>query len=139
QKRLSESRSPMFTNAYFAEDAQSADPNGVTFTSPPACGSGTNVVSFAWNENGTPFSSSYVLGPDSSGSTVLKRNYCMNGTPHTIIVAPVLGANGSCGQPACASATNDPGTSRPRTITLTATTPNGENNFFTLQATRRAT
>jgi prepilin-type N-terminal cleavage/methylation domain-containing protein len=54
-------------------------------------------------------------------------------------VAPVLGANLGCGQPACVSITpdiNNP--TKPRVFTLTATTPNNE-NYFTLTGTRRAT
>jgi Tfp pilus assembly protein PilV len=142
QKRLSESRSPMFTNAYFAQDAQSAsaDANGVTYGGSFACGTGdVNVVSFSWSENGTPYSSSYVL-VTTGGKTVLKRNYCVNNNANTIVVAPILGGDAGCGQPACAMTTStDPRTSRPRTIQLTASTPNGESTFFTLTATRRAT
>jgi Tfp pilus assembly protein PilE len=138
QKRLSEARSPMFSNAYFAEDAQSADTiTRASDSTTPTCGSGTNVISFAWNEAGTPYSVSYVLGTNAT-NTVLKRNYCKPSGSSTIVVAPVLGGNGACGQPACADYALD-ATNHPRTVSLTATTPNGENSFFTLTGTRRAT
>jgi prepilin-type N-terminal cleavage/methylation domain-containing protein len=143
QKRLSESRSPLFTSAYFADDAQSADVNGITIGGSPVCepGSGTNVVSFAWNESGTQYSSSYVIS-GAGANTVLKRSYCRDGAPETIVAAPVLGDNLTCldgtQQPVCASVAND-ATGHPRIVTLTATTPNNENGFFTLTATRRAT
>jgi len=146
QKRLSQSRSPMFTNAYFAEDAQSAEAGGVKTTADtttPTCGGGgTNVVSFAWSEGTNPnpvlqYGASYVLAP-SGAKTVLKRNYCGPGGTSTIVVAPDLGLDAGCGQPACVTVAND-GTGHQRTVTLTASTPNGENTYFTLTGTRRAT
>lgn len=147
QKRLSEARSPMFTNAYFAEDAQSSDAGEMKTaadTTTPTCGNnGTNVVSFAWSEGIAPgtvvqYGASYVLAP-SGAKTVLKRNYCVNGSPSTIVVAPVLGGDAGCGAPACATVGPLDGTGHKRTVTLTASTPNGENTYFTLQGTRRAT
>ena len=61
-------------------------------------------------------------------------------------IAPVLGANGTCGRPACATVTFD-SIGKPRVLSLVASTcdpsgaarcPNGANSF-TLSATRRAT
>jgi prepilin-type N-terminal cleavage/methylation domain-containing protein len=144
--RLSEARSPLFTSTYFSEDAQSADPNGITpGGNSPACGAaGTpNVVSFTWVESSggtsTQYRSSYVIRTV-NGQQTLARNYCKGATTQVATVAPILGANGSCGRPACINFSFDPppNSGRIRTITLVATTPNNE-NYFTLSATRRAT
>src|SRR5947209_18963423 len=84
QARLNESRSPLFSSAYFADDAQSADSTGVDVGgSSPRCGSGTSVVSFTWTEvpaSGSPtqYSASYVIVAAGSGSA-LSRNFCQNG------------------------------------------------------------
>ena len=51
QKRLSEARSPMFTNAYFAEDAQSSDAGEMKTaadTTTPTCGTSTVPPSPTW-------------------------------------------------------------------------------------------
>jgi prepilin-type N-terminal cleavage/methylation domain-containing protein len=142
QQRLSETRSPLFTSAYFADDAQSADATGIAIGAAqiPSCGSGTNVVSFDWiehDQNGNPtiqYHASYAIATVGAQKT-LTRSYCRgSGTPDVATVAPVLGANGSCGRPACAFVDSP---SLPRVLTLTATTPN--NGSFTLKATRRAT
>ena len=140
QQRLSESRSPLFTSVYFADDAQSADMTGITVTATPACGGGTNLVSFTWSETNdlgtTPYKASYV-SPTVNSKPVIQRNFCKgNNAVKVSTLAPVVS-----GTPvvSCNVACNV-GTSALRTIELDATTPNGENNgFFKLIATRRAT
>src|SRR5262249_47011121 len=151
QNRLSESRSPLFTSAFFADDAESADPNGIQVGgSSPACGSGQNVVSFTWAESNvgqTPlqYRSSYAI-QTANGRSILVRSYCHGGSTDAATIAPMLGANGSCGRPACATISFD-GNGKPRVLSLVANTcdtsvnarcPNGTNTF-TLSATRRAT
>jgi prepilin-type N-terminal cleavage/methylation domain-containing protein len=151
QGRLSESRSPLFSSAYFADDAQSADSNGIQVGgSSPACGSGQNVVSFTWVEQNagqtaTQYRSSYAI-QTSNGKPILTRSYCKSGSTDVSTIAPVLGANGSCGRPACATIAFD-SIGKPRVVSLNASTcdpsvtarcPNGANSF-TLSATRRAT
>jgi prepilin-type N-terminal cleavage/methylation domain-containing protein len=138
QSRLSESRSPMFTSVWFADDAQSADSYSIP-PSGPSCGGGTNVVSFTWTENSTLYRASYSIAVAGAKKT-LTRTFCSpNSSPQVVTVAPVLGANLGCGQPACASVTPDSSNPvRAAAFTLTATTPNNE-NYFTLSATRRAT
>src|SRR5439155_9050701 len=86
QNRLSQSRSPLFTSTYFADDAQSADPNGITVGgSSPACGSGTNVVSFTWVETAggtsTQYKSSYAINQSVNSKPTLTRTACKNGAP----------------------------------------------------------
>jgi len=95
QSRLSESRSPLFTSAYFADDAQSADVNGIQVGgSSPACpsGGGNNVVSFTWVENATQYRSSYIIQTAGAQSRLV-RSYCHGGSTDVATVAPVLGAN----------------------------------------------
>jgi prepilin-type N-terminal cleavage/methylation domain-containing protein len=140
QQRLSASRSPLFTSAFFAKDAQSAARNGITTGGAPACGTtGTNVISFTWqttNAAGAVLHSykvSYVLL--GSGETQrMARAYCIDGTVHdTGTLAPVVGS----ASPA-ATATCTPGCTSgqiPRSITLTVSKPNG--GTFVLSATRR--
>src|SRR5438876_982008 len=53
--RLSQSRSPLFSSAYFADDAQSSDVNGITLGGTAACGGGSNIVTFSWLENRTQY------------------------------------------------------------------------------------
>lgn len=137
QRRFSESRSPLFTGAYFASDAESADASGITTGGAPVCGNtGTNVISFSWHTSTTPahdYSVSYVV-VGSGTSQRLARAYCIDSNVHdTGTVAPVLGSaapTATC-SPGCAAA------SRPRIITLTVSKPNG--GTFVLTGTRRPT
>jgi len=147
QQRLSESRSPLFTSAYFADDAQSADLAGITVTSTPACGSGTNLVSFTWSETNdqgtTQYKASYVSSTV-AGKPVIARNFCKGANAVKVsTLAPVVSSTApvvSCRNAAGASVACNVGTSALRTIELDATTPNAETNgFFKLIATRRAT
>jgi len=136
--RLSESRSPLFASAYFADDAQSSDVNGITVGGTASCGGGTNVVTFTWNETNAGTNTQYVASYATSNGKLI-RSFCKNSVPvTTTTVAPVLGANLSCGRPACATVAND-ASGLPRTITLNVTTNPDTNKFFTLVATRRAT
>ena len=133
QQRLAASRSPMFANAFFADDAQSAAIDGITTGGSPVCGSGTNVVSFSWTENGTPYSASYIL-QTSGGLRQLVRNYCSNGggaQPATLAIS--LGSP----DPFVLCLPGRGAASKPRTIVLTARKPNGD--VWQLQGTRRAT
>jgi hypothetical protein len=155
--RLSESRSSLFTSAYYADDVQSSE-QGLLVATPNTpswlCGSGTNVLSVGWTETTTPQTPtptpppirvSYVLSTDSKGNPVLKRNYCDSNGTSSATVAPVLDAS----VPAtvtCFSATNasvacdTTGSSAPRTVRLIAKTPNKVGvNYFTLIASRRPT
>jgi prepilin-type N-terminal cleavage/methylation domain-containing protein len=150
QSRLSETRSPMFSSVYFADDAQSVDQGGIQVGgSSPACGSGQNVVSFTWVETigqtATQYRSSYAITP--GPKPTLTRTYCHGGSTDMITIAPVLGPNlAQCSRPACFSQQIDVN-GKPRVLSLTASTcdpnanprcPNGQ-NVFTLSATRRAT
>lgn len=140
--RLSESRSPLFSSAYFADDAQSSDVNGISVGASPACGSGTNVVSFTWTEDTTPYSASYVT-ISKNGTPALQRNFCSGGNVDSTTIAPVLTSTAptvSCADAAGTAVACTLGTSTVRRIELDAKTPNGENDkFFKLIATRRAT
>src|SRR5262245_52959102 len=128
QSRLSETRSPMFSSVFFADDAQSVDPGGIQVGgSSPACttGSGQNVVSFTWLESGsgapTQYRSSYVI-QTAGGKSTLVRNYCHGGSTDTITIAPVLGpALSQCSRQACFSQQFD-GAGKPRILSLTAST-----------------
>jgi prepilin-type N-terminal cleavage/methylation domain-containing protein len=154
QSRLSETRSPMFSSVFFADDAQSVDPGGIQVGgSSPACpsGGGQNVVSFTWVEQNAgqspaQYRSSYIIQTVGPKKTLV-RTFCKGGSTDSITIAPVLGPDLSqCSRPACFSQQFD-GTGKPRVLTLTASTcdtsgnarcPNGQ-NMFTLSATRRAT
>jgi Tfp pilus assembly protein FimT len=143
--RLSESRSPLFTSAFFADDAQSSDVNGISVGPTPACGSGTNVVSFTWTEDTTQYQASYVT-TTTNGTPVLKRNFCSGGAPDVSTLAPVLTDPAvtpptvTCTDAAGTVVSCAVGTSAIRRIELDATTPNRENDpFFKMIATRRAT
>jgi prepilin-type N-terminal cleavage/methylation domain-containing protein len=140
QQRLSASRSPLFTSAFFSRDAQSAAKGGIDNnpSNPPGCGTGTNVISFTWKTTAPAavhnYAASYSLH-GSGASQTMTRTFCDNGSTSTATLAPVLGS----GSPA-ATATCSPGCSAaslPRTITITVTKPKG--GSFTLQATRRTT
>jgi prepilin-type N-terminal cleavage/methylation domain-containing protein len=144
QARLSESRSPLFTSTYFANDAQNADVNGISTAASPVCGSGTNIVSFTWTEDTTQYSASYVK--DTSGSTpVLKRYTCTGGTSTgSNTVAPVISGTPTvqCSDAAGNSLSCTVGTAALRRIELdadTSSSPTAEIKFFKLVATRRAT
>jgi hypothetical protein len=108
-----------------------------------ACGSGTNIVSFTWTENGLPYKSSYSTSTIGSPPKYrLTRSYCPNnGSPQVATVAPVLTSAApavTCQDASGTSVACNIGTSALRTVKLVATTPNTE-NYFTLTATRRAT
>jgi Tfp pilus assembly protein PilV len=142
QQRLSESRSPLFTSTFFADDAQSADATGITVPpAAPACGGGTNLVSFTWSENATQYKASYVSNTV-RGQLVLQRNFCKDSNPVKVTtVAPVVSGTPTviCTNSAGSTVSSCAGTTV-RRIELDATTPSGENNgFFKLIGTRRAT
>jgi prepilin-type N-terminal cleavage/methylation domain-containing protein len=140
QTRLSEGRSPLFTSAYFADDAQSSDANRISLGGAPACGGGTNIVSFTWTENTTQYRSSYATNVV-NGKRVLTRSYCGSSGTQVATVAPVLSNTTptvTCADRSGTPVACNPGTSALRTVTLVAATPNNE-NYFTLTATRRAT
>src|SRR4051794_23869428 len=73
--RLSESRSPLFASAYFADDAQSSDVNGVTVGGAAACGGGTNVVTFSWNETNAGTNAQYAASYVTTNGKLV-RNFC---------------------------------------------------------------
>lgn len=140
QDRLSESRSPLFTAAFFAKDAQSAAVDGISVGPSPACGTGTNVVSFTWTENGTQYRSSYAIKTDGTAQRLV-RSFCTPSRTDAVTVAPVLSdavPTVKCGDAAGASVACDLGTSAVRTVTIEASTPSGE-HYFTVTGTRRAT
>src|SRR5215203_513063 len=85
--RLSESRSSLFTSAFYADDVQSSEQGLLEVGGTPSwlCGSGTNVLSLGWAETTTPQTPtalpppirvSYVLSTDSDAKPVLRRNFC---------------------------------------------------------------
>lgn len=151
--RLSESRSSLFTSAFFADDVQSAEKGLIAVSGTPSwqCGSGTNVVTLGWAETTTPqtptptspppqFRASYVLST-ANGKPVLRRNYCGPNGTSTAKVAPVLTNTAptvTCSDVGGGTVACDLGTSAVRRIQLVAETPNAE-NYFTLIATRRST
>ena len=143
RNRLSEARSPLFSSAYFADDAQSSDVNGISVGGSPACGSGTNLVSFTWTEDTTQYRASYVTSTR-NGTPILKRNFCSGSAVDSTTIAPVLSSTAPTVTCYLANGTStvscSVGTSVLRRIVLTASTPNQENDqFFKLVATRRAT
>jgi len=141
--RLSEVRAPLFSSAYFADDAQSSDVNGISVGGTAACGGGENVVEFTWTEDTAQYRASYVRGTR-DGKRTLVRNFCSGTSVQgTTTVAPVLTDTAptvTCTDSAGNAVSCTLGTSAVRRIELAATTPNGENDrFFKLVATRRAT
>ncbi len=153
--RLSESRSSLFTSAFFADDVQSSEQGLLVVGGSPTwqCGSGTNVLTLGWAETTTPQTPTptsppppirvtYALSTDSAGKPVLKRNFCGSSGTSSLKVAPVL--TSSTPVITCWDASNtavscdSTGTSAPRRVQLVAQTPNSE-NYFTLLASRRPT
>jgi Tfp pilus assembly protein PilW len=141
--RLSEARSPLFTSTFFAGDAESA--TTITTGGTPACGTGTNVISFSWTEtpvpSGTPttFRASYVV-VGSGADQKLVRNWCAGASPvNAATVAPVLA---DVANPVTVACTDAAGAAvacagKPARITLTGQLPKAQP--FSVVATRRAT
>lgn len=151
EQRINEQRSPLFTSTFFAKDAQSAATVSDRATSAtPACGTGTNVISFSWSETpingGAPLNYSVSYALVGSGTTkTLTRSACSASGTQSATVAPVLGADNAAAPGGAAAVwvtcvdVNGGAscTNRPVTFTLTGTLPG--NRQFVVRATRRAT
>jgi prepilin-type N-terminal cleavage/methylation domain-containing protein len=132
QQRLTESRGVLISAAFFANDVQSADPTGLTVGSSARCGAGNAVVTMQWaNDVSNSNIAAYVIATDPSGTLLLQRRFCQNGTLlNTVTVAPDLAA-------VPPTVTCSPGCGSPRTLTMTVTERTGYS--YRVQGTRRST